>query len=163
MLENTFSEFMLLQKQYRNFYDDVENEILMAIEDFRTKLQTIFVELYSNEEPLQLGKMFFDLTYRWLFVDYYAEIDDTRAGSIVIKIFERNYELGGKYEVIQEFPLTYQLLTENGRQELAGKWKNNKLKDIEEMKNKKLEDEKVKREERIKRLEQELTLLKNID
>ena len=137
MLENTFSEFMLLQKQYRNFYDDVENEILMAIEDFRTKLQTIFVELYSNEEPLQLGKMFFDLTYRWLFVDYYAEIDDTRAGSIVIKIFERNYELGGKYEVIQEFPLTYQLLTENGRQELAGKWKNNKLKDIEETKKQK--------------------------
>ena len=38
-----------------------------------------------------------------------------------------------------------------------------KLKDIEETKNKKLEDEKVKREERIKRLEQELTLLKNID
>jgi hypothetical protein len=31
------------------------------------------------------------------------------------------------------------------------------------MKNKNLEDEKVKREERIKRLEQELNLLKNID
>jgi cell division protein FtsB len=59
--------------------------------------------------------------------------------------------------------LTYQLLTENGRQELAEKWKNNKLKYIEEMKNKNLEDEKVKREERIKRLEQELNLLKNID
>ena len=163
MLENTFSEFILLQKQYRNFYDVCENEILMAIEDFRTKLQTIFVELYPNEDPFHLSRMVSDLTYRWLFVDYYAEIDDTRAGSIVIKIFERNYELGGKYEVIQEFPLTYQLLTENGRQELAEKWKNNKLKDIEEMKNKNLEDEKVKREERIKRLEQELNLLKNID
>ena len=59
--------------------------------------------------------------------------------------------------------MTYQLLTENGRQFLAEKWKNNKLKYIEEMKNKNLEDEKVKREERIKRLEQELNLLKNID
>jgi hypothetical protein len=98
-----------------------------------------------------------------LFIDNYTEIDDTRAGSIVIKIFERNYELGGKNKVIQEFPLTYQLLTENGRQELVEKWKNNELKHIEEMKNKNLEDEKTKREERIKRLEQELNLLKNID
>lgn len=163
MLEETFSEFMLLQSQYRIFYDDYEHEILMAIEDFRTKLQTIFVELYPNEDPFHLSRIFSDLTYKWLFVDNYVEIDDTRAGSIVIKIFERNYELGGKYEVIQEFPLTYQLLTENGRQELAEKWKNNKLKYIEEMKNKNLEDEKVKREERIKRLEQELNLLKNID
>jgi hypothetical protein len=163
MLEKTFSEFMLLQRQYRNFYDDCENEILMAIKDFRTKLQNVFVELYPNEEPLQLGKMFFNLKYRWLFVDNYTEIDDTRAGSIVIKIFERDYELGGKNEVIQEFPLTYQLLTENGRQELVEKWKNVELKYIEEMKNKNLEDEKVKREERIKRLEQELNLLKNID
>ena len=163
MLEKTFSEFMLLQRQYRNFYDDCENEILMAIKDFRTKLQTVFVELYPNEEPLQLGKMFFNLKYRWLFVDNYTEIDDTRAGSIVIKIFERDYELGGKNKVIQEFPLTYQLLTENGRQELVEKWKNNELKHIEEMKNKNLEDEKTKREERIKRLEQELNLLKNID
>jgi hypothetical protein len=76
MLEKTFSEFMLLQSQYRNFYDDCENEILMAIKDFRTKLQNVFVELYPNEEPLQLCKMFFNLKYRWLFVDNYTEIDE---------------------------------------------------------------------------------------
>jgi hypothetical protein len=43
MLEKTFSEFMLLQRQYRNFYDDYEHEILMAIEDFRPHSLTFFI------------------------------------------------------------------------------------------------------------------------
>ena len=132
MSNETFSELILLQKQYRIFYEDHKQEILTAVKDLRTKLKTIFIEMYSHKTPLELGEMFFNLRYKWLFIEINIELDDSWAGRIDIKIIEQSYFCDNN-TVIQSFPLTPELLSDNGRQVLAEKWKHNELKELADL------------------------------
>lgn len=129
MSNETFSELILLQSQYRIFYEEHKQEILTAVEDLRTKLKTIFIEMYSHKTPLELGKMFFDLRYKWFFIEINIELDDSWAGRIDIKIIEQSYFCDNN-TVIQSFPLTPELLSDNGRQVLAEKWKHIELNEL---------------------------------
>lgn len=159
MNKDEFTKLMMLQNQYRKHFGECENQLLEAIEDFKIKLQNVFTELYPNETPTQLSKMFSSLRYRWLFVPTYVKFDDSWNGCINVKIVETNYTKGDT-NVIQEFPLTYQLLTETGRLSLAESWKKHDLIENENLKKQKL---KTEREERIKLLEHELSQLRSVD
>lgn len=154
MNEQDLSKLLEAQAAYQELFNEHESAMTAAAKDLQKKLQDAFYELYPEEKGQTYSKRY-NHGYRWIFATDWIEIND-EDGSLQAECWERG-RCGDSDNILHTIPITLALLTEEGRQAMADKWKATEQSTADAEK-KKAEASRIAK---IKQLETELQKLKS--